>query len=267
MKRLLAYLAENHLDEYVWAMSDDPSRGSLRDPEEYVETVLALYRAKFNPAPVVAEIAKLDAEHSALTKRYADLPTPRAKEKAAKELAELEARIGELERQREDLAGVVEHHYRQMLDLQRAIGDANLAMKQAEGERALRRRAEAIRSVVHRIECTFTATGKTGGGPGRTNARLATVTIYPVAGEPIDFQGEENVLQRTRVVSLVVVPDRVPDVGDVQRTPDPVGGGQYPDARPARARDGRGLGGAADRVPGGRNRGHPVALVTAPRTV
>jgi DNA invertase Pin-like site-specific DNA recombinase len=201
LRRILAYLAENHLDEYVWAMSgNDPGRG-LRDPEEYVEQVLVLYRQHYDPKATEAELKRLEEEHSALMRRYADLPTPRAKEKAAAELAALEARISEAERQREDVAGVVEGLHREMLDLRSAIESAKTAMRSETGERALRQRAEAIRGIVQRIECSFTATGKKGGGPGRANARLAAVTIYPVTGDAAEFPGESDVLHRDRVVS------------------------------------------------------------------
>ena len=54
-----------------------------------------------------------------------------------------------------------------MMDLQRAVADAKLAMSNEAGERALRLRAEALRAVIHRIERAFTATGQTKGGYGK----------------------------------------------------------------------------------------------------
>jgi hypothetical protein len=60
-------------------------------------------------------------------------------------------------------------------------------MKSKDGERALRQGAEAIRAVVQRIECTFTATGQKGGGWGRKNSRLVKVTFYPISGDPAEF--------------------------------------------------------------------------------
>ena len=82
---------------------------------------------------------------------------------------------------------VVTQQFRELRDLQQAIADAKVAMKSEAGERALRQRAEALQAVVRRIECTFTATGQTGGGWGNKNARLAKVTIYPVTGDPAAF--------------------------------------------------------------------------------
>src|SRR5262249_41960972 len=134
-----------------------------------------------------AEIAKLDAEHTALMRGWADLTNPRAKAKADAELARLDDRIKELEQQQQDAAEVVVSQFREMHNLQRAIDTVKAAMRSETGERALRQRAQAVRSVIQRIECTFTATGETGGGWGKKNARLVKVTIYPVVGDPVSF--------------------------------------------------------------------------------
>jgi hypothetical protein len=135
--------------------------------------------------------------------RYADLPTPRAKEKARAELAQLEARIEVMERQQEDTSEAVEQHYDEMLDLRQASADARLAMSSEAGERALRQRAEALRGVIHGIECTFTATGLAKGGRGRKNTRLAEVTIYPVVGDARHFfvGARNNEFRATRATS------------------------------------------------------------------
>jgi hypothetical protein len=162
---------------------------------DWPSDLIAAYRTNFDPAAVEAELKELEAEHTAMYRRYADLPTPRAKEKAKAELSELEAKITELERQKEDMAGSVAALYRQVHDLQMAIADARLAMKNQAGEQALRRLAETLRGVIHRIECRFEATGRTGCGRGNSNSRLASVTIYPVAGDPAEYPAGENVLQ------------------------------------------------------------------------
>jgi hypothetical protein len=52
---------------------------------------------------------------------------------------------------------LIEQDYREMLDLQQALGKAK-EMKRGTGERALRQRAERVRVVIQRIECVFTAT-------------------------------------------------------------------------------------------------------------
>lgn len=196
MERLTNYLRKHHPDDYNAIVQD--SHGEDATPHEYVEACLAAYRASFDPSQLTAEVERLEAEHDALMAQWGDLPTPRAKEKAKERFAELEARITELRRQQEDAAEVVEQHYSQMNDLQAAIADAKLAMESDAGERALRQRAEAIRAIVQRIECTFTATGQAGGGWGKKNARLATVTIYPVAGDSAQFPVETSSLPGVR---------------------------------------------------------------------
>jgi hypothetical protein len=128
---------------------------------------------------------------------------PRAKEKAKEQFAKLEARMGELRQQQEDAGEVVATAYREMPELQRAIADARLAMRAKDGERALRQRAQALRAIIQRIECTFTATGQTGGGWGKRNSRLLGVTIYPVAGDPAYFEADrESALRCTRECGL-----------------------------------------------------------------
>jgi DNA invertase Pin-like site-specific DNA recombinase len=181
----LTRLGGKGLDEAIQkAMKSEPP--SLpADP--YIRECVSVYRSVFDPSRLTAEIEQLEEKHTVLMRRWADLPTPRAKEKAKKELAALEARIAELEQQRQNVAEIVEQHYRQMNDLQTAIGEAKRLMRSEAGERALRHRAEAVRAVIQRIECNFTATGETGGGWGKKNARLTSVTIYPVVGDSAAF--------------------------------------------------------------------------------
>jgi hypothetical protein len=162
-------------------------------PGGFVDACLAFYRSAFDPARLAAEVERLEAEHTALMGQWADLPTPRAKEKAREQFALLEARIEGLRRQQQDAASVVEQHYREIRDLQKAIADAKLAMQSKADERALRQRADALRAIVQRIECRFTATGQTGGGWGKKNARLVSVTIYPVGeGDPVAFSADSK---------------------------------------------------------------------------
>jgi hypothetical protein len=75
-------------------------------------------------------------------------------------------------------------------------------MSSKAGERAMRQRAEALRAIVQRIECTFTATGQSGGGHGRKNARLSKVTIFPVVGDARHFLADsDSALRATRATS------------------------------------------------------------------
>jgi DNA invertase Pin-like site-specific DNA recombinase len=223
VERVTAYLIQHHPDDYadlcrqldaeaaacrgadVRGDAPAPRDGTLADrlgpegaavwekhkndpvtPGGFVDACLACYRANFDPAGLAAEVAKLDAEHTALTHRYADLPTPRARDKARAELASLEARIEELERQQQDASATVEQHFREMLGLQQAIADAKLALQSEAVERALRQRAEALRGILCRIECEFVATGKRcRGGPGQAGSRLVALHFLPIAGEPV----------------------------------------------------------------------------------
>jgi DNA invertase Pin-like site-specific DNA recombinase len=228
--RLEAYLAEHHPEDYAAIIAEDEAKqaeeayiranpdhqvapaGTLfakldlkaaakqtpqRDPfarpgSPYVRDCLAAYRSLFDPTAVVEEVERLEAEHDALMGRWADLPTPRAKEKAKHRFAELEARIGQLQQQQEDAAEAVEWHYRRLTDLQAALAEAKLAMRSETGERALRQRSEAIRAVIQRIECTFVATGTIKAGGGKKHSQLATVTFYPVVGDPVALSAESK---------------------------------------------------------------------------
>jgi DNA invertase Pin-like site-specific DNA recombinase len=155
---------------------------------DFVGQLLDSYRSNFDAGAIELDLAKLEAEHTALMDRWADLPTPRAKDKAKQKLAELEAKIDAMEKQKQDAAGVVEKHWKEMHDLQKAIQEARRAMTSESGERANRRRAEALRSVIERIECTFTATGiKAGRQGGQRSSRLASVTIYPLIGDAVEY--------------------------------------------------------------------------------
>ena len=88
-----------------------------------------------------------------------------------------------MEQQREDAAGVIEQHYREMLELQKAVEDAKIALRAGAAERGLRQRVEKLRAVIHRIDCEFTTTGHTGSGPGKKNSRFVTITVHPVSGD------------------------------------------------------------------------------------
>ncbi len=173
------------------------------DSGGFVDACLACYRANFDPAALEAELAALRDEHERLVSGWIDLPTKRAKETAAGQLAALDTRIGELERQRLDVSETVERHYREMRGLQRAITEAQFAMQGPDGERAHRQRAQALRAAILRIECTFTPTGQSGSGHGRKNTRLTKITIFPVVGDAHCFlvDAESSVLRATRATS------------------------------------------------------------------
>jgi hypothetical protein len=155
---------------------------------DYVSDLVAAYEANFDPAANEAEIKRLDAEHDELTLECRKLTTERAVAKTNAKIAALEVRISELERRRKDTAGAVAALYREAEDLLLAIADARLAGRGESGERALRQRAAAVRRVVSKLECKFTATAT---GRGRDGNRLVSVTISPVIGEARTYEARE----------------------------------------------------------------------------
>lgn len=167
---------------------------------DFVARCIDAYRANFDPAMIEAELARMNAEHDKELEERRSLSTPLARKKVDARLAALEARMEALQQQQSDLAGRVEMQYREVAALRDAITSAKFASRKESGERAMRQRAEMIRAVVHRIECSFTATGKTGGGPGQRNARLVKVTIYPLVGAATDY-AVGNVLRQSSEVS------------------------------------------------------------------
>jgi DNA invertase Pin-like site-specific DNA recombinase len=182
LERLKSYLVRHCPDQYEALVRDSHEEDATEG--EFILGCIEQYNRAFDPGAVEAERAELDERHSKLTARWADLPTPRAKEKAAKELADLEGRIAALEQQQEDLAELVEHYYQELHELGEAIAAARAALT---GERDLRVKAAKLRTVLDRIECTFVATGEHGSGPGRKHARLAKLTFVPNAGDPREY--------------------------------------------------------------------------------
>jgi DNA invertase Pin-like site-specific DNA recombinase len=171
--------------------------------DEYVAACCDAYRSVFDPAAVARELAALNAEQARLVERWADLPTQRAKDTAKARLTALDQRITELERQRADVAQEVTTAWAEVYGLQQAIADARQALSSDTGERALRRRAEALRKVIHRIECTFRATGHTTGGWKRKVSELTSVTIYPLVGDARTYKADpESVLPQTSGLPL-----------------------------------------------------------------
>jgi hypothetical protein len=179
---------------YEQGGAQDQYRPNL-PPNDFVRQCVATYRSVFDHAGIAAEVERLEAEHTALMHRYADLPTPRAKEKAKAELTALEDRIRALEGQQQNVADVIEGHYRQMTDLQDAIRTAREAMQSEEGAQALRRRAEALRGLLVAINCEFVVTGKGLSkhvGPGQARSRLSAVAFLPIAGEVLRFPAADS---------------------------------------------------------------------------
>jgi hypothetical protein len=188
MERLQMYLSKHHAEEYRTIVADSHDEDAT--PDEFVAACIECYQAVFDPSKLSGEIERLEAEHTSMMQQWSDLPTPHAQETARERLVALEARIEALRRQQENLGEAVATHYGEMCNLRNAIDNARRAMKEEADERALRQRTEALRAIIQRIECTFTATGETGSGWGKKNARLAKVTIYPVVGDSVAFPAE-----------------------------------------------------------------------------
>jgi hypothetical protein len=189
LERLKIYLQKHHTEEYHRSVAYNSGEDATE--YEYVQGLVDLYRKRFDPSAVDAEIAKLEAEYDKLMEGWRDLPTAIAKARAKKRFEEVEARIEQLREQKKDAATVVEEHYHEMETLRDAIEDATKAFQAVSGERALRHKAEAIRKVIQRIECRFVATGKTGGGSWANRGhKLVSVTIYPLVGEPLELDSE-----------------------------------------------------------------------------
>jgi len=155
-----------------------------------VERAVEFYRRCFDPNQASARLAELEAEHDRLTAQCLNLKTARAIAKVNGQLAALEAEIQELEERRRNVADLVEQQWREVCDLSRAIARARQALASEGGERSMRQRADALRAIIQRIECTFKETGQRGGGWGKKASELATVKIYPVVGELAVFPAE-----------------------------------------------------------------------------
>jgi len=205
------------LKRYGKKLADTATRAPQPDslpvrPDDFVSALLDRYRANFDPDAVADELRRLDDQHTKLTKKWADLPTPRSKEKALGELRALEERISELEKQQEDVSATVLDEYRKMQDLAISVTNAYEAMKNRDGEQSLRQRAEALRSLLSRIECEFVVSrtrnlvtivkgthkgkriGK--GGPGQARSKLIALHFYPLVGDammlPVDDPEQGN---------------------------------------------------------------------------
>jgi DNA invertase Pin-like site-specific DNA recombinase len=242
--RLTSYLAQHHSEEYndicrEFAEADAEANNAARQrprkckqslaemlgkrgrrafekykhqditPGGFVEACLVSYRFNFDPSVIDGEIEALEAEHSKLMERWADLPThlARARQKAEGQMATLEARMEELRQQQQDASEVVSKHWRELLDLQRAVRDAKASMLSGAGERALKQKAQAMRAVIQRIECTFRPTAAAGQGWGKKGSELVRVCVYPVVGEAATYAAEGS-LQHSRDSSGVYRPLR-----------------------------------------------------------
>jgi DNA invertase Pin-like site-specific DNA recombinase len=151
-------------------------------PDDFFEQLLDLYRQFFDPTAHAAELAQLDAEHTRLTDKWDELPTPLAKAKVKAQLEALETRILALRQLSADLADRVEAHRREVRALEEALDAAKVALAGAAGERKDRFLANQLRSVLLRIDCTFQKTGAKGVGHARRHSVLTELKFIPKEG-------------------------------------------------------------------------------------
>jgi DNA invertase Pin-like site-specific DNA recombinase len=177
------------LDDAIRKHAGDPTlthfvHGRQKD---FVNAVLGAYERHYDPAALGEALEGLEREHTRLMKAYADLPTPRAKDKAKAELEALESCIAGLEGHRANLAGAVRRRYEELLHLQRAVAEAREALR--DGPAAQRRRAEAVRALLGQVEVTFVPTGYRGPpAPGKPRSRLVQIRFVPHTGDPKDYR-------------------------------------------------------------------------------
>jgi DNA invertase Pin-like site-specific DNA recombinase len=152
-----------------------------------LQSLLALYRANWDPAGLSAEIKALKAELAAKMEEWRDLPKHSViQEQAGQELTELAARIEARRADLRDAASEVEGNYREAEALHLDILDALAARRRGVGPEALRRRAEALRRVLDRVEVGFEATGNGGrGGPGNAHSKPVALTFHLRGGGDI----------------------------------------------------------------------------------
>ena len=188
---LLDYVRDNHPDEWaaLWEEVGDA-------PDVSVEQAVEAYRRCFSKEATGQRLVEMKAEYDRLVDAWADLPSQRAKERAKERLLSLEQEIERLEAQRRDLAEIVERHWRRYRDLIAAIDaaqEARVELERQEDEQAVRRWAETVWGVIHRVECFFVATGRVKPAPGQPVSKLARVVVHPISGE----SREINVINRT----------------------------------------------------------------------
>jgi DNA invertase Pin-like site-specific DNA recombinase len=176
-------------DEAVRKHAGDPTltHAVAGREKDFVDAVLGSYERHHDPQALAEALDGLEREHTRLMKAYGDLPTPRAKEKAKAELETLELRISDLEAHRDNLAAAVRRRYEELLHLQRAVAAAQEALRDKPASQ--RRRAEAVRALLEKIEVTFVPTGYRGPpAPGKPKSRLVEVRFLPHGGDPKDYR-------------------------------------------------------------------------------
>ncbi len=125
------------------------------------------------------ELATLEEKHGRMTAQYFDLP-PLAQELARGKISTLEGEIAKLSARLEPLAHQLEACWADLHSLKERIGSAKVVMEKG----SLRQITEALRSVIDKIVCYFSAKGK-------AHSSLEKVSIIPLVGDPVMMNANE----------------------------------------------------------------------------
>jgi hypothetical protein len=157
---------DRQLDEAIrryWrTVKEKGNRAVVRLPD-FVQACLDLYRDRFDPSGLAAEIEALKAEHDTLRQQCLKLTDQRAIDDTNKELTALSDRITDLERQQGDLAAQVAADYLEHEAL--CLDLADVAAELRKPQRDDRVLAERLRRRIEYIDVFFEPTGDT--RPGR----------------------------------------------------------------------------------------------------
>ena len=164
----------------------DPEK--LRDIGGYMKLadafrdIWGIYHGRWAP-DVEREIGSVESELARLVDSYGDLPrgAKRAREMANARIEDLEARIGALRAQQEDLGRRWDELQAEFLRAWEATGEALQALK-TEG--AQRRKAEALGKVVDKIICHFRHDDTKGRS---AKSLLEMVEILPAEGSSVKY--------------------------------------------------------------------------------
>jgi copper chaperone CopZ len=145
------------------------------DPD--AAALVATYRRQFEQGdgPIRGRLKELEAEHDRITNGLLNLPpNSRAVAKQQARLLEVEQEITDTEAKLTNVADQLEDTRRELAKLATEWGEAAEAM---HAESSARRKAEAVRKVIHKIVVTFKPTGKK-----HPTSEVVDVEIVPQGG-------------------------------------------------------------------------------------
>lgn len=119
------------------------------------------------------EATTLEDKHRRMTAQYFDLP-PLAQELSREKISSLEQEIARIRDRLQPLHQHIEACWADLHSLKERIEHAKVVMEKG----SLRQITEALRSVIDKIECSFSAKGK-------AHSSLEKVTIIPLVGDPV----------------------------------------------------------------------------------